>query len=173
MIELSYTWKVKPYIFDLQSFAQADIMKDIRMDTRQIIMNFTVPPSLEDLEVIASSLYEAMPEEILRFCEELTISVEDIVDEATELELELADPFELLAFYKSGKEISPGVERKNAEDTDSLVLYRRAILDVWCETGEDLSILLRQVMVEELGRNFNFSDEEIQEMNDRHYQGLL
>lgn len=143
------------------------------MDTRQIIMSYTVPPSTDDLQALSQAIFEDLPEELLEFCEELQILVEEIVDEATEIELELQDPYDLLAIYKSGKEISPGVERKSVEEADNLVLYRRAILDIWCETCEDFSKLLRQIMIEELGRRFGFSDSEIGEMSKRHYQGLL
>lgn len=143
------------------------------MDPQRIIMNYTVSPSMEDLEVMALGVLETLPEEILRFTEEMAVRVEDIVDEATELEFELDDPFEMLALFKSGKEISPGVQRKVPHGEDVLILYRRAILDMWCETGEDLSALIRQIMIEELGRNFDFSEDEIEEMVDRHYQGLL
>ncbi|MBK7361802.1 MAG: metallopeptidase family protein [Micavibrio sp.] len=72
-----------------------------------------------------------------------------------------------------GKEISPGVEKKTANDDDVLVIYRRPLLDMWCESCDDLLGLLRQVMIEELGRHFDFPDDEIEEMARRHYQGML
>lgn len=143
------------------------------MDRQRIIMNFTIAPSLEDIEAMSASVLETLPEELLRFCEKLKISVEELADETTEQELDLDDPFDLLGLFKSGKEISPGIERKTTEDDDILYLYRRAILDMWSETGEDLTVLIRQVMIEELGRNFDFSEDDIEEMAQRHYQGLL
>lgn len=143
------------------------------MDGKQIIMNFTRPPSDEDLEVIAGESLESLPEELLEFCEGIAIAVEELPDEVTAAELELEDVYDLLALYKSGKEISPGVERKSANDDDVLVLYRRPILDMWCEGGEDLGALVRQIMIEELGRHFDFSEDEIEEMTGRHYQGML
>lgn len=143
------------------------------MESRQIIMNFTVPPSPEDLMIMAASIVEALPEELYTFCEELTIRVEEFPDEATEQELDLSDPYDLLALYRSGREIAPGVERKTASEDDLLILYRRPIMDMWCENCEDLNYLLRQVIIEELGRHFDFSDEEIYEMTERHYQGLF
>lgn len=143
------------------------------MDPQRIIMNYTVSPSLEDLEVMALSVLETLPDEILRYTEDMGVIVEEMVDEVTEQELDLDDPFEILALYKNGKEISPGVEKKTAQGEDLLHLFRRAILDLWCETGEDLASLLRQIMIEELGRNFDFSEDEVEEMVERHYQGLL
>ncbi len=143
------------------------------MSAKQIIMNFSVPPSPDDLDVMAASIMETLPEEILEFAEGMAVSMEDFPDETTEQEMELDDPYELLALYKSGKEISPGVEKKTANDDDILFLYRRPILDMWCESGDDLGMLLRQVIIEELGKHFDFSDDEIEEMNGRHFQGML
>lgn len=140
--------------------------------SRHIIMNFTTPPNLEDLEVMAAGILENLPDEMLNFCETLKIMVEDLVDEATETELDLDDPFDLLALYRSGKEIAPGVERKTPSGEDTLFLYRRAILDMWCETGEDLGGIMRQIMIEELGRNFEFSEDEIQDITERSLQAM-
>lgn len=143
------------------------------MDTRQIIMNFTAPPSVEDLQVLASAVFEDMPEELLEFCGELQVVIEEYVDEATEIELDLDDPYDLFALYKNGKEISPGVEKKTVDNSDMLLIYRRSVLDLWCESGDDLTRLIRQVMIEEVGRQFGFSDEEIADMVKRHYQGMF
>jgi predicted Zn-dependent protease with MMP-like domain len=143
------------------------------MDTKQIIMNYSVPPSVEDMVVIAGETLDAMPQEILEFCEGLAIRVEDFPDESTAQEVDLENSYDLLALYRSGKEISPGVQKKTANDDDLLILFRRPILDMWCESGDDLAGLIRQVMIEELGRHFDFSDDEIDEMSARHFQGML
>lgn len=139
----------------------------------QIIMNFTTPPSAEDLEVIAGAVMEALPEELMEFCDQLDIVIEEIADTAVEEELELEDPYDLPACYRSGKEVAPGVKVKNARRDGALVLYRRPILDMWCEMCEDLSELVRQVMIEELCRQFEFTEDETDEMLARHHQGLL
>ena len=143
------------------------------MDAKQIIMNYTAPPGLDDLEALANSILDSLPEELMDFCEGIAIQVEDFPDEATEQELDLDDPYDLLALYKSGKEISPGIEKKTANDDDVLIVYRRPVLDMWCETCEDITPLMRQIMIEELGRHFDFSDDEIEDMSERHYQGML
>ena len=143
------------------------------MNRQQIIMNFSLPPALEDVKVIAQQAIENLPEEIMEFCEKLALEVEDFPDTAVESELDLGDPYELVALYRSGGQISPGVQKKVANDDDVLVIFRRPLLDLWCETGGDLGALVRQVMIEELGQNFDFSEEEIEEMNQRHYQGML
>jgi predicted Zn-dependent protease with MMP-like domain len=142
------------------------------MDRQQIIMNFTVPPSTEDLQVIALEAVAALPEELSNFCENMGIQVEDLPDETIVQELDLEDPFDLVALFRSGNQIAPGIESKVANDDDVLMIYRRPLLDMWCETGEDLNALVRQVIIEELGQNFDFSDSEIDDMTRRYVQGL-
>jgi len=141
--------------------------------SQQIIMNFSLPPSADDIQVIAQDHLENLPEELAEFCDDLVIQIEELPDEATESDLELSDPFELLSLFKSSKELSPGIEKQGANDNDILILYRRPILDMWCETGEHLSIIVREAMIGELGNNFDFSEDEIEEMNQRHHQGML
>lgn len=136
-------------------------------------MNFSAPPSADDFETIAKELLNVLPDEILECFESLAIEVEDFADDAMQAEMELDDPYELVALYRSGKEISPGVERKVANDDDVLILYRRPILDMWCETQEDLRSLIRDVMIEELAQNFDFTEDEIEEMTARHHQGMF
>lgn len=143
------------------------------MDQHRIIMNFSSPPGADDIETIAAEIFASLPEEILEHCESLAIEVEEFPDDATQAEMEIDDPYELVALYRSGKEISPGVKRKVANDDDVLFLYRRPILDLWCDTQDDLINLIREVMIEELASNFDFSENEIEEMAARHHQGML
>jgi predicted Zn-dependent protease with MMP-like domain len=143
------------------------------MDQHKIIMTFSAPPSADDIQQMAEEIYDTLPEEILEFCETLVIQVEEETDDATMADMEIDDPYELVALYRSGKDIAPGVKRKVANDDDVLILYRRSILDLWCETCEDLNSVIREVMIEELGQNFEFSEDEIEEMARRHHQGMF
>jgi predicted Zn-dependent protease with MMP-like domain len=143
------------------------------LEAKQIIMNFNTPPTLDDLASLGGSLLEVMPEELLECCSGVAIRVEEFPDEATEQELNIDDPYDLLALYRKGSEIAPGVLKKTANDDDVLILFRRPILDMWCENQDDLSVLLRQVMIEEIAKTFDFSDDQIDEMSDRHFQGLF
>lgn len=143
------------------------------MSQQKIIMNFTFPPGTDEIAAIAEAALENLPEELLEFCDSLTLQIEELADESLETDLELEDPYELVALYRSGSHIAPGVQKKVANDDDLLLLFRRPLLDLWCETGEDLNDLVRQVMIEELAQNFDFSEEEIDELSRRHYQGML
>ena len=143
------------------------------MDGQQIIMNHTISPTLEDIEVMVGAVLDDLPDELMSFCDGLAVRIEDFPDELVEGELELDDPYDLLALYRSGKEISPGVEKKTANDGDLLIIFRRPLLDMWCETGEDITALVRRAIIDELGNHFDFSEDEVHEMTVRHYQGML
>lgn len=147
--------------------------RDMSAEQQHIIMNFTTPPSDDDIRVIAEQAVDSLPDEISGNVETLNVVIEDIADETTATDMELDDPFELIALYRSGKHVAPGVESKIANDDDAMILYRRPLLDLWCESGDDLNILIRQVIIEELAQNFDFSDDEIEEMTERHFQGML
>ncbi len=139
------------------------------MDSRRIIMNYTVPPSLEDVQSISEAIFEGLPDEVLRHCEGVVLLVEDFVDDVTLGDVGLDDPFEILALFKSGKEIAPGIQKKIANAEDALVVFRRSVLDMWCESGDDLEVVIRNVLIEELGRAFDLSDDDIHELTERNY----
>lgn len=143
------------------------------MSKQEIIMNYSAPPSPDDLAVLARQVVETLPDELSSKCEELILEIEEFPDDAVIQDLDLSSPYELLALYHSAREISPGVQKKVANGEDKLVVYRRSILDLWCETGEDLGLLVREVIVEELGRGLEFSEDDIQDMIRRHHQGML
>jgi len=43
-----------------------------------------------------------------------------------------------------------------------IFLYRRPILDYWCESGEDLLSVVRHVLIHEIGHHFGFSDADME-----------
>lgn len=135
------------------------------MERQTIIMNFTAPPSADDLAVMAQAVLKMLPDELAKNCVDLVLRIDDFPDPATEQDQELESPYDLLALYKPGTQIAPGVVRKVANAEDVLVLYRRPILDMWCETGEHLPTLMRQIIIGELGAYFELTEDEIEQMD--------
>ena len=88
-------------------------------------------------------------------------------DEETEQEMELESPFDLLGLYRGVAlphvSFGEGVPRL---DVDRIFLYRRPILDYWCETGEDLTSLVKHVLIHEIGHHFGFSDDDMERIED-------
>ena len=143
------------------------------LSRHEIIMNFTTSPSLDDLSVMARQILESLPDELAVSCEELSLQVEEFPDEVIEEEMDLSTPYELLALFRAGKEVAPGVQKKVANEEEALLLFRRPILDLWCETGDDLATLVREVVIEEIARGLEFSEEDIKEMVLRAHQNAM
>ncbi|MFD1624808.1 metallopeptidase family protein [Azospirillum griseum] len=118
-------------------------------------------PTLADLERLADAALDTIPAELLAPIQNLVIHVEDFPDEETEQEMELESPFDLLGLYR-GVDLT----RQSVADVrggpDMIFLYRRPILDYWCETGEDLAAIVRHVLIHEIGHHFGHSDEDME-----------
>lgn len=143
------------------------------MMKQELIMNFTRAPSCDDLLAVARQVMDIFPDELIQKVEELEFVCEEFPDDALSQEMDLDTPYDLLALYRSAQEIAPGVVKKVANGEDVLMFFRRPILDLWCETNDDLLNLMREIMIEEVGRAHEFSDEDIQTMIAAHHQGLL
>ena len=121
----------------------------------------TFAPTLDDLQRIALEAFREIPEPFRRKAEGLVIRVEDFPDEETVDEMELETDFDLLGLYRG---VSLGLKSQDAtpQDIDMVFLYRRAILDEWCESGEALEAIVKNVLVHEIGHHFGFSDADME-----------
>ena len=115
------------------------------------------PPSLADIEALAGRALAALPQKFKRHLGPVAIRVEEFADRETERAMRLDSPFDLLGLYRG-----VALPRKSVSDplphTDMIFLYRRPILDYWCETGEALFAVVRHVLIHEIGHHFGFSD---------------
>lgn len=125
----------------------------------------STPPSLDDIEAMARWALASVPETFRQHAANLVIRVEDFVDEETEEEMDLESPFELLGLYR-GVSLNNKSVTVSSQDVDMVFLYRRPILDYWCETGEDLAHLVRHVLIHEIGHHFGFSDDDMDAIED-------
>ena len=119
-----------------------------------------LPPSLAEIEELAQRSLGAIPRRLKRHLGRVVIQVEDFPDEETEAAMGLESPFDILGLYRG-----VALPHKSVSDTrpdlDMIFLYRRPILDYWCESGEDLARLVRHVLIHEIGHHFGFSDEDM------------
>jgi predicted Zn-dependent protease with MMP-like domain len=121
------------------------------------------PPSLGDIEALAERALASIPMELKRHLRNVVLRVDEFPDEEVEEEMELESPFDILGLYrgvalphKSVGDVRP--------DADMVYLYRRPILDYWCETGEDLYRVVRHVLIHEIGHHFGFSDDDMERL---------
>lgn len=130
-------------------------------------------PTLADFEVMADEALGLIPAELRRLAADVVIRIEDFPDEETGREMDLESPFDLLGLYRGIALTDKSVLDPGGEP-DMVFLYRRPILDYWCETGEDLVHLIRHVLIHEIGHHFGFSDadmdalEEMADADDGH-----
>lgn len=125
------------------------------------LRRFTTAPTLAELEAIAEKAAAGIPAELRSHVRNVLIRVEDFPDEETAQEMELESPFDLLGLYRGVGMPWQSVTQPRLEP-DLIFLYRRPILDYWCETGEDLTHLVRHVLIHEIGHHFGFSDADME-----------
>ncbi len=121
----------------------------------------TPPPSLDELKAIAEAALKTLPDELARHVTGVVIRIADFPDQEIERDLGLGSPFDLLGLYQG-----VSLDRKSVSDphpdVDMIFLYRRPILDYWCETGEDLAHVIRHVLIHEIGHHFGLSDADME-----------
>ena len=117
-------------------------------------------PSLADIDEIAREAFASIPGELAGFATDVVIRVVEFPDEEIEADMRLETPFDLLGLYHGVPFGEKGVGH-TPQDVDLILLFRRPLLDYWCETGEDLTHLVRHVLIHEIGHHFGFSDEDM------------
>ncbi len=120
-----------------------------------------LPPSLAEIEALAERALGTIPRQLKRQLGRVVIRVEEFPDEETEAAMGLESPFDILGLYR-GVALPYKSVSDPRPDLDMIFLYRRPILDYWCESGEDLGHLVRHVLIHEIGHHFGFSDEDME-----------
>jgi predicted Zn-dependent protease with MMP-like domain len=131
------------------------------MSRREIL-----PPSLADLETLANEALRTIPEALRQHVRDVIIQVQEFPDEETEQEMELETPFDLLGLYR-GVDLTRQSVSDVRSGPDMIFLYRRPLLDYWCDSGEDLAHLVRHVMIHEIGHHFGFSDDDMEALEEQ------
>lgn len=122
---------------------------------------FGPPPSAADLQAIADTAFAGIPAVLRRLVQGVAILIEDFPDDATLKEMGLESPFDLLGLYQ-GVALGHKGTGLVAHDVDRIFLYRRPLLDYWCETGETLEAIVRHVLIHEIGHHFGLSDDDME-----------
>ena len=120
-----------------------------------------IPPSIADFEALAARALASLPRRFKRHLGPVVIRVEDFPDAETEAAMELDSPFDLLGLYR-GVALPLKSVSDPRPDIDMIFLYRRPILDYWCDTGDDLFEVVRHVLIHEIGHHFGFSDADME-----------
>jgi predicted Zn-dependent protease with MMP-like domain len=122
---------------------------------------FALPPSLEDLTILAEAALAGIPPQLARHLDGIGIMVEERPDAATLEEMGIDSPWDLTGLYR-GTPLGSRSVSDPARMPDMILIYREPILLEWIETGVDLALLVQNVVVHEIAHHFGFSDAEIE-----------
>ncbi len=122
---------------------------------------FTTPPQVSELEALSREAFASIPSELREALGEVVIQIVDFPDDETMEDLDCESPFDLLGLYR-GVDLTRKSVMDVTTERDMIYLYRRPILDYWCETDEDLGNVIRHVLIHEIGHHFGFSDEDME-----------
>ena len=123
-------------------------------------------PTLADIEAIARDELARIPDPLRRHVRDVVIRVEEFCEPDIERDMGLESPFDILGLYQ-GVSLDQKSVGDVAQDLDRIFLYRRPILDYWCESGESLGRVVRHVLIHEIGQHFGFSDDDMDQIETR------
>ena len=126
---------------------------------------FGPPPTADEIEAIARSALQSLPEPFAQSLDDVVLLVEDFADDETLEAMEIDDPFELSGIYEG----VPLTERSVAQSgtlPERIRLFRRPILDEWAGSDDTLEHLVAHVLIHEVGHHFGLSDDDMHALED-------
>jgi predicted Zn-dependent protease with MMP-like domain len=141
----------------------ADIAREARRltDSPPEPRAFGAPPSLAEMELMAYEELEHIPRELRRHCAGVAVRVQDFADDDVLAEMGIESPFDLMGLYQ-GIPLTKQSTYDVRHQPDMVFLYRRALLDYWCEGVDDLRDVIRHVLIHEIGHHFGFTDADME-----------
>ncbi|MFK4824418.1 metallopeptidase family protein [Paenochrobactrum sp. BZR 588] len=123
-------------------------------------------PNLTEIESLTFQAYAHLPQEFRELCPDMTIHVADFPDDSIIEDLGLDTPFDLLGLFEG-----EGLGERFTLQTDNqrpnrMTLFRRAILDYWCEHDETLHEIITHVLIHEIGHHFGLDDDSMMSLEE-------
>lgn len=122
-------------------------------------------PDADAIEAICRATIARLPAQFAQHLGDIVFTVEDYADDETLAALGLEHPLDLSGLYH-GRPIGEKSSMDSGAVPDRIVLYRRAILEEWIETGVRLDDLVAHVTIHEIGHHFGLSDDDMHALED-------
>jgi predicted Zn-dependent protease with MMP-like domain len=119
-------------------------------------------PTLDDIDALAETAFARLPDSFRRRCEGLVIRVVDFPDDETLEEMGAESEFDLLGLFRGRGLAHRGAVEETGELPNMIFLYRRPLLDFWCEGEDTLAAVVTHVLVHEIGHHFGLSDADME-----------
>ena len=124
-------------------------------------------PSLDEIDAIAVRAFDALPESFRRLCAGLVIRVIDFPDDETLDEMNAQSEFDLLGLFRGQGLAQAGASAPTGMPPNMIWLYRRPLLDFWCEGEDTLEEVVTHVLIHEIGHHFGLSDADMEAIEAR------
>ena len=122
-------------------------------------------PDADAIEAIARATIAKLPQQFAEHLGDIVFAVEEYADDETLAALGIEHPLDLSGLYH-GRPLGEKSSMDVAPMPDRIVLYRRAILEEWIETGVRLDDLVAHVTIHEIGHHFGLSDDDMHALED-------
>ena len=120
-----------------------------------------LPPTLEDFAALAEAALKALPQPFKGMVGDVEMRILDFAEDEVLDDLGIEDPFQLTGLYQ-GPDLRTRTVFDPSPQPSMVFLYRRPILDEWCEHADvPLGELIAHVLIHEIGHHFGLSDDDI------------
>lgn len=119
-------------------------------------------PTLADIEAMADAAFARLPASFAALCHGLVIRVDDFADDETLDEMGIESEFDLLGLFRGRGLAHRGALAETGEMPNMVWLYRRPLLDYWCDGEDTLGEVVTHVLVHEIGHHFGLSDDDME-----------
>jgi predicted Zn-dependent protease with MMP-like domain len=119
-------------------------------------------PTSEDINALAWAAFDRLPASFRRLSEGLVLQVTDFPDDETLNERGAESEFDLLGLFRGRGLAQGGATAETGELPNMIWLYRRPLLDFWCDGEDTLDEVVTHVLVHEIGHHFGLSDADIE-----------
>src|SRR5271155_4550492 len=117
-------------------------------------------PTSEDIDALARSAFDRLPASFQSLSEGLVIQVVDFPDDETLDDMGAESEFDLLGLFRGRGLAQRGAVGETGELPNMIWLYRRPLLDFWCDGDDTLAAVVTHVLVHEIGHHVGLSDED-------------
>jgi predicted Zn-dependent protease with MMP-like domain len=119
-------------------------------------------PTITDFEVMAALAYARLPPEFLELTGNVLIEIEDFPEDEIVEEMQLGSEFDLLGLFRGIGMTEAKAAPETGQMPNHITLYRRPILDYWCEHEDTLGDIITHVLIHEIGHHFGLSDDDME-----------
>ena len=119
-------------------------------------------PTLAEIEALADAAFAELPARFRRLCDGLVVQVVDFPDDETLDAMGAESEFDLLGLFRGRGLPDRGAVAETGELPNLIWLYRRPLLDYWCEGEDTLAAVVTHVLVHEIGHHFGLTDADME-----------